>query len=179
MFVSPPSGRAQPRASLMRTRALSLLALLAILTAAFALGAGDDAAAKKKKKKDKKAPYVTKAITVDADSDGKVDGVILNYSEKIRITKIKTGKGKVKKKNKKKIPWKSARQLGTVKVLSGAKSISVQLAEGDAADSAERSIVSYIRVPKGAKGVVDQAGNSGVDRFDPRRRRSSTCSAVG
>lgn len=162
MLVSSPSGRAQPCASSKRTRALSLLALLAILTAAFALGAGDDAAAKKKKKKDKKAPYVTKAMTVDADSDGKVDGVILNYSEKIRIAKIKTGKGKVKKKNKKKIPWKSARQLGTIKVLSGAKSISVQLAEGDTADSAERSIVSYIRVPKGAKGVVDRAGNQAL-----------------
>lgn len=160
MFVSPPSGRAHARASISRIPALTVLSCALMIAVLLTMNVGDAGA--KKKKKDKKAPYVTKTTTVDSDNDGKVDGVILNYSEKVKLAKIKTGKGKVKKKDKKKTPWKAARLIGAVSVLSGGKSISVQLAEGDAADSAERPTITYIRVPKGAKGVVDLAGNQAL-----------------
>lgn len=165
MFDSPPSGRAPSRAASAFARSfgpIAVMALAILLSVALALVLTADASGAKKKKKDKKAPYVTKSVTVDSDGNGKVDGIVLTYSEKIRIAAIKAGKGKVKKKNKKKVPWRAARKVGIAKVLAGGKTVSVQLAEGDAADSAERPGISYIRVPKGAKGVVDRAGNQAL-----------------
>ncbi|MFY9488010.1 MAG: hypothetical protein WAP35_04845, partial [Solirubrobacterales bacterium] len=143
---------------------IGLLLALALLFGAI-LGTGSAEAAKKKKKRDKKSPYVTAAVTVDSDGDGRVDGLLITYSEKVKVAKIKAGKGKVKKKNKnkKKQPWAApGRTLGAIKVTGGGKQILVALSPGPTADSAEVPQLSYRRVPKGAKGVVDRAGNQAL-----------------
>lgn len=166
MYVSPPSGRAASRVPLhrclgFRARATALL----LIAAAFMLVVQAIAApgAEAKKKKDRRAPYVVKSITVDTDGNGKVDGVMLTYSEKVKIAKIRKGKGKAKKKNRKKIPWRTgSHKFVSAKVLSGRKKVLVRFSEGDAVDTGERPKITYVRVPKGARGVVDRAGNQAL-----------------
>lgn len=135
--------------------ALSLLAAL-FLTTPDALGA-------KKKKKDKRSPFVVKSVTVDSDGNGRVDGVMLTYSEKVRVAKIKKGKGKAKKKNRKLVAWSAgSRTFGGAKVQSGGKNVLVKISEGTAVNTAELTPLTYRRVPKGATGLTDRAGNQAL-----------------
>lgn len=117
----------------------------------------------KKKKKDKRAPYVVKSVTVDADGDGRVDGVLVTYNEKVRVARIRKGKGKAKKKNRKLVAWQAgSRSFGGVKVQSGGKNVLVKISEGTAVNTAEVTPVTYRRVPKGAMGLTDRAGNQAL-----------------
>lgn len=191
MIDSPPSGRAYPRAPFAcsaavgrgRVNAPLLLAIALSALLALVLVIGAQPAGAKKKRKDKRSPYVVKSSTVDADGNGRVDGIAVTYSEKIRYTKIRQGKGKAKKKNRKKLPWHSTgvhKYLG-VNVLPDGKSVLVSIAEADAMDTAECPAIAYFRVPKGARGVTDRAGNQAlmalikpVDAIAPRLVSAST-----
>lgn len=163
MFDSPPFGRAQSRAPLVRAPLTALLWAVT-LSLLFSLAIASQSHAKKKKRKDTRAPYVVSAVTSDADGDGRVDGVVLTYSEKVRYVRVRKGKGKAKKRNRKKIPWRtpaSHKFLG-VSVQPGGKTVRVAISEADAVDTAERPSVTYLRVPKGARGITDRAGNQAL-----------------
>ncbi|MBI5311393.1 MAG: hypothetical protein HZB14_10275 [Actinobacteria bacterium] len=165
MHFLPPSGRAQSRAAFAFARGHGFavwLTLAFVLTLALSLSVFAAGADAKKKRKDKRAPYVTASVTVDSDGDGRVDGVVLTYSEKVRIAKVRKGKGKAKRRNRKKKPWRASRRVTGATLLPGRRRISVQLVEEHDADSADRPSITYIRVPKGAKGVVDRAGNQAL-----------------
>lgn len=160
-----------------------LAVLLAVLLALTLVSAGS---ADAKKKKDTRSPYVLKSITRDTDGNGRVDAIEITYSEKIRITKIKKGKGKAKKKNRKKIPWRTTgtRKFVGAAVQSGGKTILVTISEGDAVNTAEIPSIAYFRVPKGARGVADRAGNQAlmasikpVDGIAPRLISATTVDA--
>ncbi len=155
MHESPPFFRAHARAP----RILAVLfAAALVLTLVCAVPASA------KKRKDKRSPYVLKSVTRDADGDGRVDGVELTYSEKIRVAKIKKGKGKAKKKNRKKVPWKTTgthKYVG-VQVLSDGKTVLVKISENDSVDTSEKPAIAYLRVPKGARGITDRAGNQAL-----------------
>ncbi|MBI4897173.1 MAG: hypothetical protein HY827_02265 [Actinobacteria bacterium] len=135
-----------------------------LFAAAIALTLVSAGSASAKKRKDKSSPYVLKSVTRDANGDGRVDGVEITYSEKIRVAKIKKGKGKAKKKNRNKIPWTTTgkhKYVG-VSVLSDGKTVLVSISENDAVDTSEKPTIAYLRVPKGARGITDRAGNQAL-----------------
>lgn len=72
-----------------RIAAIMLALLLACSTAAIDSA---DAARKKKKKPDVTAPYVKSSTTGDSDGDGKLDSVVLVYSETVSVKQIKLTK---------------------------------------------------------------------------------------
>ncbi|MFY9265174.1 MAG: hypothetical protein WAO61_07090 [Solirubrobacterales bacterium] len=145
---------------------IRLLAIVCglILTLVLVVGA-DSAEAKKKKRRDKRSPYVTAATTLDSDGDGRVDAALLTYSEPVKIAKVRKGNGKPKKKNRKKKPWRVMnRALGRIAIKPGSRrrQVLVRFSPGSAVDTAEKPTIVYRRVPKGAKGVVDRAGNQAL-----------------
>ena len=96
---------------------------------------------------DRAAPKITSAVMQDADHDGRADGVVVTFSEKIRHASDTTK------------PFPLAVAGYTVKSVGAAKgkTVLVKLVEKAAADYAARPKTSYARTK--SKPVSDRAGN--------------------
>ncbi len=101
---------------------------------------------------DRAAPKITSAVMQDADRDGRADGVLVTFSEKIRHA------------SDTKKPFPLAVAGYTVKSVGAAKgkTVLVKLVEKGAADYAARPKTSYARTK--SKPVSDRAGNQATNQ---------------
>jgi hypothetical protein len=151
--AGPPTAAGRSANQLRKLTWFAAFCMIAIMLVASAVVEPADAA-KKKRKKDKRPPSMRLVTTGDTDGDGILDQIKITYNENVRFIKEKK---KVKRAKAKTAFIVSGHKVKSVR--TSRKVVVLTVDEGTKVDTAERPLVSYRRVKKRRKGILDRGRN--------------------